>query len=278
MFSSHFTAAVALAAVTLAAGPVQAAKAPTRNAAIAGKVSQVENRTESALEFVLQEAKRKEAKTGRSASTGKSADRRARAKARPTEARSAETRPVEARKDAPKAERRVAALQEGRDAAPALRSVSAKPRETSAPAVGGSNLRALVARHAAEHGVPLGLAHGVVMVESRYNARATGPGGYIGLMQLSYRTAQGMGYRGSRAGLYDPETNLRYGMKYLGGALRLAGGSTCGAVSKYQGGHGVRGVTRAGSVYCSKVKRHIAQMGGEKTQTSALTASISPKS
>jgi soluble lytic murein transglycosylase-like protein len=114
------------------------------------------------------------------------------------------------------------------------------------------------------------------MVESRYNARATGPGGYIGLMQLSYRTARGMGYSGSRAGLYDPETNLRYGMKYLGGALRLAGGSTCGAVSKYQGGHGVKGVTRAGSVYCAKVRKHIAAMPA--APKSEQLASIAPRS
>jgi hypothetical protein len=30
-------------------------------------------------------------------------------------------------------------------------------------------------------------------------------------------------------------------------------------VSKYQGGHGVRGVTRAGSVYCGKVKNYMAK-------------------
>lgn len=127
-----------------------------------------------------------------------------------------------------------------------------------APPRGGS-LAALVLHYAAKHGVPRDLAHGVVMVESRYNARATGRGGYIGLMQLSYRTAQGMGYRGSRQALYDPSTNLDYGMRYLAEAYRQAGGNMCGAVSKYQGGHGVRGVTRAGAVYCGKVKKYMAQ-------------------
>ena len=135
--------------------------------------------------------------------------------------------------------------------------VSAERSASLAPAQGG--LHAKVRHYAAQHGVPAELAHGVVMVESRYNPRATGPGGYIGLMQLSYRTAQGMGYRGSRAGLYDPDTNLTYGMKYLAGAYRQAGGSMCGAISKYQGGHGVQGVTRAGAVYCGKVRRFIAQ-------------------
>jgi soluble lytic murein transglycosylase-like protein len=131
--------------------------------------------------------------------------------------------------------------------------------EPAAAPGGRGNLNSLVQRYAQENGVPYDLAHGVIMVESRYNAKATGRGGYIGLMQLSYRTAQGMGFSGSRAALYDPETNLRYGMRYLGEAYRKAGGSMCGAVSKYQGGHGVRGVTRAGSAYCGKVKNFITR-------------------
>jgi len=139
---------------------------------------------------------------------------------------------------------------------PALR--EGRASVTGAPSRGGS-IQSMVAHHAAANGVPQHLAHGVVMVESRYNARATGRGGYIGLMQIGYRTAKGMGYTGSRAGLYDPETNLRYGMKYLGQAYAQAGGNMCGAVSKYQGGHGVRGVTRAGAAYCGKVKKYMAQ-------------------
>lgn len=123
----------------------------------------------------------------------------------------------------------------------------------------GGSLKALVQRYAAKHGVPRDLAHGVVMVESRYRANATGPGGYIGLMQIGYRTAKGMGYSGSRKALYNPATNLDYGMRYLGEAYRQAGGDYCGAVSKYQGGHGVRGVTRAGAAYCGKVRKYMAQ-------------------
>lgn len=141
----------------------------------------------------------------------------------------------------------------------AVKTTAEEPTKTAAATPRGE-LQQMVARHAAAAGIPFSLAHGVVMVESRYRANATGPGGYIGLMQLSYRTAQGMGFKGSRKALYDPETNIRYGVKYLAGAYRKAGGSTCGAVSKYQGGHGVKGVTKAGAVYCSKVRRFIAQM------------------
>jgi soluble lytic murein transglycosylase-like protein len=152
-------------------------------------------------------------------------------------------------------ERREARRDIDDDDKPALREGRASTRE----APRGNSMEALVARYAAKHGVPQHVAHGVVMVESRYRPNATGPGGYIGLMQIGYRTAKGMGYSGSRAGLYDPQTNLDYGMRYLGEAYRQAGGNLCGAVSKYQGGHGVRGVTRAGSVYCGKVKKYMAQ-------------------
>jgi soluble lytic murein transglycosylase-like protein len=143
-----------------------------------------------------------------------------------------------------------------------------KPAGHSIPAVSSdvvasgphSHLRQLVARYAKKEGIPFALAHGVVMVESRYRPHATGHGGYIGLMQLSYRTARGMGYRGSRAGLYNPETNIRYGVQYLAKAYRMSGGNLCATVSKYQGGTGVSGVTRAGAQYCGRVRRYMAQL------------------
>jgi soluble lytic murein transglycosylase-like protein len=107
------------------------------------------------------------------------------------------------------------------------------------------------------------------MVESRYRPRATGHGGYIGLMQLSYRTARGMGFRGSRAALYDPEINIRYGVHYLAMAYRLSGGNLCATVSKYQGGTGVHGVTRAGAAYCGLVRRYMAAAGADGTKIAA---------
>jgi soluble lytic murein transglycosylase-like protein len=123
---------------------------------------------------------------------------------------------------------------------------------------GKEEIAGLVAKHAAANGVPFELAHGVVMVESRYNARATGPGGHVGLMQISYPTAVSLGYSGGRAGLYEPNVNLTYGMKYLGGAYKASGGDMCGAVSKYQGGHRTVGVTRAGAAYCGKIRKIMA--------------------
>ncbi|ODN68979.1 hypothetical protein A6302_03703 [Methylobrevis pamukkalensis] len=45
------------------------------------------------------------------------------------------------------------------------------------------------------------------------------------------------------AQLYEPETNLHWGMTYLAGAYRLAGGDTCGAVLRYNAGHYAKRMT-----------------------------------
>ena len=76
----------------------------------------------------------------------------------------------------------------------------------------------------------------------------------MGLTQINVRTAQSLGYQGGAAGLLDAETNLRYGLKYLAGAYRLAGGDTCGTILRYQFGHRTQTMTGASRVYCAKVK------------------------
>ena len=71
----------------------------------------------------------------------------------------------------------------------------------------------------------------MIVRESRYRANAMGRGGASGLMQIKLATARAMGYSGSAAGLLDPETNLTYGVKYLAGAYRTAGGNHGRAVA-----------------------------------------------
>ena len=74
---------------------------------------------------------------------------------------------------------------------------------------------------------------------------AIGRGGATGLMQIKVATARGMGYRGTAAGLLDPETNLTYGVRYLAGAYRAAGGHHGRAISYYASGYYGKGVTAA---------------------------------
>lgn len=119
----------------------------------------------------------------------------------------------------------------------------------------GVPYEAVIRKYAAQEGVPIDLAMAVVSVESRFRANARGRAGEVGLMQIKPATARGMGYRGSTKGLYDPETNLKWGMKYLGEAHRLAGGSTCGTILKYNAGHGAKRMNKISRGYCGKVKR-----------------------
>lgn len=115
-----------------------------------------------------------------------------------------------------------------------------------------------VSRYAATNGVPVSLAHAVIRVESNYRADARGSAGEVGLMQIKPATARMMGYRGSVKGLYDPETNIKYGMKYLGMAHKLGGGATCQTILKYNAGHAARRMNPVSSAYCGKVKRSLA--------------------
>jgi soluble lytic murein transglycosylase-like protein len=115
-----------------------------------------------------------------------------------------------------------------------------------------------VSRYAASNGVPVSLAHAVIKVESNYRPDARGSAGEVGLMQIKPATARMMGYRGSVKGLYDPETNIKYGMMYLGMAHKLGGGATCTTILKYNAGHAARRMNPVSSAYCGKVQRSLA--------------------
>ena len=114
---------------------------------------------------------------------------------------------------------------------------------------------AIIARYAGEYGVPVSLAHAVITVESNYRPNTTGSAGEVGLMQIKPATARMMGYSGSVKGLYNPETNIKFGMKYLSMAQKLGGGTTCGTILKYNAGHAAKRMNPVSSAYCSKVKR-----------------------
>jgi len=99
---------------------------------------------------------------------------------------------------------------------------------------------AMIERHAAANGVPAALVHRVVIRESRYNPRASNRGA-LGLMQIKFATARGVGYSGSASGLFDAETNLTYAVRYLAGAYKAAGGNANRAVALYASGYYRRG-------------------------------------
>ena len=70
----------------------------------------------------------------------------------------------------------------------------------------------------------------------------------------------GVGSKGevlTRPELFDPETNIKYGMKYLGKAQKLGNGTTCGTILKYNAGHGAKRMNPVSANYCAKVRRHM---------------------
>lgn len=115
----------------------------------------------------------------------------------------------------------------------------------------------LIEKYATKFGVSVALADAVVRVESNYDPKARGSAGEVGLMQIKPATARMMGYSGSAKGLYDPETNIRYGMKYLAAAQDLGDGTTCGTILKYNAGHGAERMNPVSKRYCGKVQSYL---------------------
>jgi soluble lytic murein transglycosylase-like protein len=111
----------------------------------------------------------------------------------------------------------------------------------------------IIAKYATQNAVPVELATAVVQIESNFNPRMRGSAGEIGLMQVKPATARMMGYTGSVKGLYDPDTNIRIGMKYLAMAQQLGGGPTCNTILKYNAGHAATRMNPISQRYCGKV-------------------------
>ncbi|WP_281982849.1 lytic transglycosylase domain-containing protein [Thalassorhabdomicrobium marinisediminis] len=116
--------------------------------------------------------------------------------------------------------------------------VAAPPVEVQAPLNPGETpqMRKLVRKYAAHHGIPEELLHAVIQRESDYRPRARN-GPYYGLMQILPATARGMGFSGAPGDLLDAETNLLYAGRYLRGAWLLSNGSIDRAVQWYARGY-----------------------------------------
>lgn len=99
-----------------------------------------------------------------------------------------------------------------------------------------AEMRALIRKYAAIHGIPESLLHRVIRRESTYNPGARN-GPYYGLMQIHPQTAQTMGYDGPPEGLLDAETNLIYAGRYLRGAWLVAQGDEDMAIVWYSKGY-----------------------------------------
>ncbi|MGH8337722.1 MAG: lytic transglycosylase domain-containing protein [Gammaproteobacteria bacterium] len=93
---------------------------------------------------------------------------------------------------------------------------------------------------AAIYSIPRDLLYGQCALESGFDAAATGSVGEIGLMQLRPTTAAMLGFGGTEAELYAPDTNVQYGALYLRN-LYDRYGNWPSALSAYNAGRPITG-------------------------------------
>ncbi|MBW3628718.1 MAG: lytic transglycosylase domain-containing protein [Gemmatimonadetes bacterium] len=97
---------------------------------------------------------------------------------------------------------------------------------------------ATIQRIAEEEGVDPELAFRLVQVESRFHDRAVSPVGARGLTQLMPRTAESLKPGITPEEIFDRETNLRLGFRYLHGLLDRYDGRVPEALHAYNRGPG----------------------------------------
>lgn len=112
---------------------------------------------------------------------------------------------------------------------------------------------------AAREGIDPDLAFRVVRVESEFKERAVSPVGALGLTQLMPATAAEMQPGITREEIFDRDTNLRLGFRYLRWLLRAYDGNVDDALHAYNRGPGTVDRIRArggdpANGYASKVR------------------------
>ncbi len=98
----------------------------------------------------------------------------------------------------------------------------------------GGGVRELVDRLSREHGLDPRLMDALIRVESGYDPRAVSHKGAMGLMQLMPATASRLGVRNP----FDPEQNVRGGMREFARLVEVYRGNLKLALAAYNAGEG----------------------------------------
>jgi Transglycosylase SLT domain len=134
----------------------------------------------------------------------------------------------------------------------------------------------LVRQEAQQRGLPPEVADAVAQVESAYNPNAVGTVGEVGLMQVRPTTAAMLGHSRAMADLHEPSTNIRYGVRYLAEAWKLANGDLCRALMKYRAGHGEERFSERSVEYCRRARAHLASLGSPLANARLPTVNFVP--
>ncbi len=100
----------------------------------------------------------------------------------------------------------------------------------------GADLAGTIVDVASAEGIDPELAFRLVKLESDFNVRATSPVGAVGLTQVMPATAKYFQKGITREKLYDPQTNLRIGFRYLRGLVNEYDGNVKLALLVYNRG------------------------------------------
>ena len=90
----------------------------------------------------------------------------------------------------------------------------------------------IVQTYARRYSVPSDLIHSIIKAESSYDSRAISPKGAVGLMQLMPETAAQYGVQDR----FDPDENIKGGVKYLKDLIKLFNGKTDKVLAAYNAG------------------------------------------
>lgn len=134
----------------------------------------------------------------------------------------------------------------------------------------------LITSEADQRGLPAAMADAVVKVESGFNPNVVGGVGEVGLMQIRPQTAAMLGYKGGLTGLFEPETNVRFGVAYLARAWELARGDVCRTLMKYRAGWGEERMTPLSVEYCRRARGHLAAIGSPLAEGAPPPTSTEP--
>jgi hypothetical protein len=125
-------------------------------------------------------------------------------------------------------------------------------------------------------GIPPAMADAVATIETGYTENAMGSSGEIGLMQVMPSTAWMLGFHGSTTDLYEPATNIHYGVTYLARALAASGGNLCRALMKYRAGIGENGFSPLSIQYCRRAAAALQAQGSPLAQLVAAATPAMP--
>lgn len=136
-----------------------------------------------------------------------------------------------------------------------------------------ARLLPLLQAEAQAQNVPPALADAVAMIETGYTEDAVGSSGEIGLMQIMPGTAAMLGFNGTQADLFKPETNIHYGVAYLARAWAASGGNVCRALMKYRAGTGEEAYSPLSVQYCQRAQ---SWLSAQNSPLAALLAATTP--